>query len=318
MSVSSSHSSVSIVIPTYNYAAYLSQAIRSVLRQDHAHWELIIVDDGSTDSTAASVAAFPDPRIQYIYQQNAGLSAARNTGIRSARYDFVAFLDADDEWLPPHLSSILTNFATLDSSFALIGSGSYRVDDTGRAFPRQGRRQWKDREIHVSEIVLKSRFMPSAVVVRHAVFTECGLFDTELRSSEDREMWLRIGARHRIFVQARETVRIRKHSANMSKQADRMRTSTNIVIRRAYCAGLVPRWHLVFWSKAWALYYYQNSWMLYDADRFPEAMRDAFFAMVVSPLPLSSAKLDVPPFFRLRAFIRFIVKFFAALFQSVR
>jgi len=304
---------VSVVIPAFNYAGYLGLAIQSVLRQDHAHFEIIVVDDGSTDHTAELVAGFSDPRIRYIHQENSGLSSARNTGIQSARHDFVAFLDADDEWLPEHLSSMLTLLTKLDPSFALLASASERIDVAGQALsPR--RKTWLcEREIPVADIVMKTRFMPSSVLVRRAVFAECGLFDSSLRSSEDRDMWIRIGARHRIFLQGRITVRIRKHSTNMSKQADRMRASMSIVIRRAYATETVPRGHYTFWLKAWALFFFQNAWMLYDAGRRIEAVKDALLALCIWPLPFHAAKLNEPAFFRLRALARFCGGFMLSL-----
>src|SRR6266513_938717 len=92
---------VTVTISAYNYAAFLPTAIESVLRQNYPHFEVVVVDDGSTDDTAAVakkyVEQFPD-RVRYVYQKNAGLSAARNTGIREARFDYAAFLDADDEF----------------------------------------------------------------------------------------------------------------------------------------------------------------------------------------------------------------------------
>ena len=108
-------SPVSVIIPAYNYADYLAAAIQSVLQQDLPDFELLVIDDGSTDGTAALVAGLTDPRIRYVHQANAGLSAARNTGIREASHPFVAFLDADDEWLPIHLSSAVSAFQRLGS-----------------------------------------------------------------------------------------------------------------------------------------------------------------------------------------------------------
>lgn len=89
---------ISIIIPCYNHAHYLPFAVQSVLAQTCAQWEAIVVDDGSTDDTRTVAARFSDPRVRYHYQENQGLSAARNAGIRIARGDYLAFLDADDEW----------------------------------------------------------------------------------------------------------------------------------------------------------------------------------------------------------------------------
>lgn len=296
---------VSVIIPAYNYAAYLGAAITSVLGQDHPNFEIIVVDDGSTDHTAEVVAGFTDARIRYVYQANAGLSAARNTGIGEARHEYVAFLDADDQWLPTHLSSTLGHFSTHSQSLAMVASTSRRVDSHGRELHSRFTPSPWDREVPVADIVLKTRFQPSAVVIRRIVFAECGGFDTSLRSSEDRDMWIRIGAKYRIFQQGQPTVLLRKHPANMSRQADRMRESMSLVIRRAYASSVVSRFRYSFWLKTWALYFFQSAWMLHDEGRRAEAVYASLAALGVWPWPMPGAAVNEPPFFRLRALARF-------------
>ena len=97
---SDSASPISVVIPTYNYAQYLPEAIASVLSQTRGELECIVVDDGSTDETRAVATAIRDDRVRYVHQSNGGLSSARNAGIQLAKHRFVGFLDADDRWLP--------------------------------------------------------------------------------------------------------------------------------------------------------------------------------------------------------------------------
>ena len=98
------HELVSVMMPAYNAENYIEAAVKSVLAQSYDHWELIVVDDGSTDGTASVVAEFDDPRIKLFKQSNGGESAARNTAIRQMQGEFVAFLDADDMYLPDHLA----------------------------------------------------------------------------------------------------------------------------------------------------------------------------------------------------------------------
>lgn len=297
---------VSVVIPTYNYAAYLGEAISSVLRQDHANFEILVVDDGSTDDTAHVVSRFTDTRVRYVHQTNAGLSSARNTGIRGARHEIIALLDADDMWLPAHLSSSISHFARLDPAFAIVASPHRYVDASGGDIPSRATPIQPEREIPVADVVLKTRFMPSAVLIRREVFAECGYFDTSLRSSEDRDMWIRIGSRHRIFLQNQTTVLIRKHTANMSSQTNRMRASMRTVICRAYSSHVVSRFHLAFWLKTWALFCFQSAWAFHDEGRNRKAVCYVLASIGICPWPVSASALNVPPLFRIRALARFV------------
>ena len=123
----------SIIIPLYNKESYIQRAIKSVLLQTYQDFELIIVDDGSTDGSFEAASAIQDPRIHIVRQENRGVSAARNRGVSEAKYDWVAFLDADDEWLPEFLemmNDLHTQFATC----GLLASGFLKERDTGLDF----------------------------------------------------------------------------------------------------------------------------------------------------------------------------------------
>jgi len=121
---------VSVIISCYNQAHYLPSAVYSVLAQTFADWEAIIVDDGSTDDTGNVAAQFTDARIHYIHQENRGLSAARNSGIRAARGEYLAFLDADDEWEPHFLEVCLTTLANQKTATAVVTRARF-IDETG-------------------------------------------------------------------------------------------------------------------------------------------------------------------------------------------
>ena len=122
MMIGGPHSpTVTVVIPTYNRANLLGRSIRSVIGQTYGDFELIIVDDGSTDSTAEIAASFDDERVKYIRrEQNGGVGAARNTGIKAAIGKFVAFNDHDDEWLPDKLERQMKIFKTLPSHVGVV------------------------------------------------------------------------------------------------------------------------------------------------------------------------------------------------------
>ncbi len=121
-----------MVIPAYNYARYLPTAVNSILAQRWAPLEVIIVDDGSTDDTREVAASFRDGRVRYVWQKNAGLSAARNKGIEVAQMPFVGFLDADDAWQPDFLAEVMAQFHALSERFAAVATATGRMDEEGR------------------------------------------------------------------------------------------------------------------------------------------------------------------------------------------
>lgn len=184
---------VSVVIPAYNAAWCVGKAIDSVLAQTFTDFELLVVDDGSTDDTASALARF-GKAIRVIRQHNGGLSCARNAGIRASRGEFVAFLDADDWWLPDKLARQVT----LMRAQPTVGfvSTAARVEN----LEGQLLNVW-------ACTACKGPFLPclfgangdvagsgSAVMVRRLLFDQVGGFDESLRSLEDVDMWMRLAA----------------------------------------------------------------------------------------------------------------------------
>ena len=295
---------VSVVIPAYNYARFLPSAVESCLRQDYANFEIVVVDDGSKDNTREVMAGYGAP-VRYVYQDNAGLSAARNTGIREAKHDFVAFLDADDLLLPTHLSDSMAAFAKLPPDYALVACDDVLVDVDGRPLPFTVHVPVLPREVTLKDILMRTRFSPTGAVARKEVFTLCGGFDTALRSTEDRDMWIRIAARRRIWHQGRVLVEIRKHGNNMSNNADRMKNNMSVVLRKAYDAEVVPRSNLCFWLQVFSYWRFQTSLIYNGIRQPPRAFRDLFMSVLLWPFFLNPAANGNPPLFRLRAFVRY-------------
>jgi glycosyltransferase involved in cell wall biosynthesis len=184
---------VSVVIPAYNAAWCVRKAIDSVLAQDFHDFEVIVVDDGSTDRTAAVLAAYGDT-IRVVSQRNGGLSSARNAGIRAARGELVAFLDADDWWLPGKLSLQVDLMAARPE--VGFSSTAARVEDPkGAVVNIWGCPDWDGSFlIHLLKDLACVAGSGSAVVGRRALFQQVGGFDEHLRSLEDIDMWIRLAA----------------------------------------------------------------------------------------------------------------------------
>ena len=183
---------VSVILPTYNRAHVVSRAIRSVLEQTYEDFELIVVDDGSTDSTEEVVRSFDDRRIRYIrHKQNKGRSAARNTGIKIAKGEYIAFQDSDDEWLPEKLEEQMEVFKTSSPQVGVVYTGFYLFYDDKKIYIPSANVKTKDGNIY--DELLKGNFVGTpAAVVRAECLKKVGMFDESLHCLEDWELFIRI------------------------------------------------------------------------------------------------------------------------------
>lgn len=181
---------VSVVVPTYNRKVALARALRSVLAQTWSDWELIVVDDASTDETEAVARSFDDGRLVYVrHSRNSGGGAARNTGIRGAHGKYVAFLDSDDEWFPEKLAHDIEAFATPGDRVGLVYCGKELVDGDGNVLLRRIPAIQGD----VYRQLLAHDFIGSCsrVAVHKDILEATGGFDDSLPSGQDWDMWLR-------------------------------------------------------------------------------------------------------------------------------
>jgi glycosyltransferase involved in cell wall biosynthesis len=211
---------VSAIVPAYNAAAYLAEALDSALAQSYPSLEIIVVNDGSTDSTAAIAdgyaAAFPG-RVRVIHQPNAGLPGARNTAIAAARGELLALLDADDIWLPDHLDTVVAAFDA-EPGLALVHANIERIDANGRTTERWNRR-WRNRKDPYAAVATRLEHVSCPTVVfRRSCIEEIGGFDPQFTGlgCEDRDLWLRILERYPVRYIDHVTARYRTHGSNMS------------------------------------------------------------------------------------------------------
>jgi len=187
---------VSVIIPTFNRASMVAGAVESVLEQDYQPMELIVVDDGSTDNTSEKLAPFME-RITFIRQENKGVSAARNHGIKKSRGDLVAFLDSDDLWLPGKLSCQV-DFFLQETEAVICQTQEIWIRNGKRVNPKK-KHQKKSGMIFEPSLHL-CLVSPSAVMMRRSVFDLKGYFDVSLPACEDYDLWLRIGATYPVFL----------------------------------------------------------------------------------------------------------------------
>jgi len=195
-----------VIIPVYNRADFVAQAIESVLRQDYAPFELIVVDDGSTDETAAVVRSFPQTR--YLHQNNQGVSAARNAGIASCRGEFLTFLDSDDLWMPTKLS-VQVGFHQDHPEIGYSITQQVVFLEAGCSRP-----SWL-RPVMLAGPQLAQ--IPSSLMVRRAALERIGNFSATLQFSEDVDWFLRASdSGIKMGVIPEPLLRRRIHNQNLS------------------------------------------------------------------------------------------------------
>lgn len=185
---------ISVIIPTYNRASLLREAITSVFKQSFSETELIIVDDGSTDHTRQMVADLSRSSlipIRYLYQKNAGAAAARNVGVRTAGFETICFLDSDDQFLPDKLNVQYRNLADSDRRISHTREVWFR---RGKLLNQKKKHQSPDGDIFAASLRMCVVGM-STVMIRREIFDEYGLFDESLPCCEDYDFWLRVATR---------------------------------------------------------------------------------------------------------------------------
>lgn len=184
----------SVVIPVYNKAAFISETIKSVLAQSFTDFELILVNDGSTDESAKIIARFKDDRIRYFEKKNSGASAARNFGIEQSAANYIAFLDADDYWYPDFLQETCNSIQNFPTE--KIFAGAIEIEMPEKIFPAQYSFEKKPQAQLVNYFDGSQKttaICTSCVAFDKSIFDEIGNFDTEIRSGQDTDLWIRMG-----------------------------------------------------------------------------------------------------------------------------
>ena len=260
---------VSAIIPCYNQAHFLHEAIESVLAQSYPNFEIILVNDGSTDSTADVVRRYSP--VRYVYQENAGLSSARNTGLKKSRGEYVVFLDADDRLLPEALQVGVDCLREHPDCGFASGHCRFILPD-GVSLPKPEQRCVASD--HYLEL-LRGNYIwcPGSVIYRRSMFEVVRGFDSSLGAAEDYDLYLRVTRDHPIFCHNQVVAGYRLHSSSMS-------TDHSLMLRNTLKA-LGSQWNFVKGSdrhieafesgkKHWQSYY----GYLQMADRIVAVVRD--------------------------------------------
>lgn len=256
---------VSVVIPAYNAMTYLPETLESVLKQTFTDFEVLIVNDGSSDRIVSWVSEIIDPRVKLISQENQGLSGARNTGIDHAQGKYIAFLDADDLWEPTKLEKQVCCFQE-NPDAGVVYTWSLLVNEhgkpTGRIFASQIEGQvW--RQLLVEMDVISNG---SSAVVRRDCFEAVGVFDRNLAAAADLDMWLRIAAKYPFAVVKEPLTLYRQHSTSMSKNRQRMFQDLQKVIEKAFQSASLEMLYLRNQAYASLIMLSQAWWSVDEGD----------------------------------------------------
>jgi glycosyltransferase involved in cell wall biosynthesis len=214
---------VSVIIPTYNRANLLPESVKSVLTQTYRDFEVIIVDDGSTDNTREVARGFPSP-VKYIYQENHGVSSAFNRGIEAASGEYVAIFADDDIMLENALEKTI-NFLEKHPEAGFCHGQNYTIDENGNSLRLRttrgpGKTFVRDGKEEIAQLLFRDTIQASTVVVRRACFGEVGLFNADLRGGEDWDMWIRLARKYAVGYLAEPLVKVRVHTSNLQGRAD--------------------------------------------------------------------------------------------------
>lgn len=275
---------VDVIIPAYNGARYLPAALESVIAQTFDDWQIVLVNDGSTDNTEEVLAPFRQrigSKFTYVVQQNRGLPAARNAAIRASNSEFLALLDADDVWLPCRLEEsvkVLNQRPQAGLSYGLI-AGIYPDESIGGTWV--GNLKHSEGRI-ASQIYMRKVELPCPTMTfRRSCVERVGLFDETMRATEDRDLWLRIAQEYEVAFVPVLLAYYRLSPNSMSTDHDRMLRAQLQFIRKHYGSrgcGLRPR------QIALGRAYKQKAEALKNKGRVSEALLSALRAVSCYPL----------------------------------
>lgn len=268
---------ISVIIPAYNQGHYLGEAIQSVLDQTYPDFEVIVVDDGSTDKTAQVACSFSDPRVRYIHQENRGLSAARNTGILRSNGEYLTFLDSDDLFVADKLETLL-NAMQRDPELGFVAGQAVLIDENALPLGKVFDTPLPENPAH---LLLWNPLHVCSVLLRRDWQQKVGLFDESLQAYEDWDMWLRLArAGCRMGWVPHPVSLYRFHTRQMTRDKERMTAATFAVLKKVYSDPDLPQEWLDLKDKAYSNAYLRAAIQAYrtgetqeGADALAEAVR---------------------------------------------
>lgn len=292
---------VSVIIPVYNCVEYLQRSLESVLSQEGADLEIILVDS-STNISVGQTEVVSDVRVRRYIQEPRGVSAARNLGIQQARGEYIAFQDADDEWLPEKLKMQLSAFRRHpDAGLVFTDTMMFRDGEVlQRAMNRHMLSEWsashasESSNVHYgrlyAELLTQNCMNTSSVVVKRSVLEECGVFDEQFKVGEDYDVWLRIARSYPMIFIDRVLCKYRVHSDGLSggEEVRGLRwLEAHLAVREKHRRlGLVPAEHVDLLNDILSRRSWEAGWNYFGKNHFHDARRHFRTALRIRPASL--------------------------------
>ena len=218
----------SVIIPLFNKEKFIEATLKSVLNQTFIDFEILIIDDGSTDNSAPIIKGFDDARIRYYYKENSGVSSARNDGIEKAQSNYISFIDADDYWYPDFLEEMFQNIQNYPQE--KVFSAAIEIETSKKVIPASySIVKTSDYEI-VNYFTASSKetvICTSCAVFHKNIFEEIGTFDIEVKSGQDTDMWIRIGMNYPVVFSWKILARYVYDENSLSKNKNYLNKKIN-------------------------------------------------------------------------------------------
>ncbi len=304
---------VSVVIATFNRAQYVKEAIQSVLDQTYQDFEIVLVDDGSTDNTCEVVDKFDNSKIRYIFQKNSGVCIAYNTGIRNSRGRLIAFLDDDDLWLPRKLE-LQIKASESSPQAGVIYSDIFNFGNSDPSIPETHFQplKWPPPRGKVLDKLIERCFpQTSTLLIKREVFDQIGLFDENLPNCQDYDMLIRIATKFDFEVVTLPLAKYRIHPTQISKNSESVLSCHIYFLNKAIRSSLIDKTSLHKLHTKISDYYFRYGIVLIRKRKFAKGFRELTESIKSNPSSL------ITTFFP-RAVIRIIDYPFTYLNARVR
>lgn len=282
---------VSVLVPTYNRASYIQEAVQSALQQTCQDIEVIVVDDGSTDDTAGVIRAIKDPRLRYTFQENRGVASALNTAARLAQGEYVAMLGSDDRW-HPELLATLTRRLDEAPELGVVYARAQGMDAYGQPLPQLLGAPEKFPGQPLQSLLYGDCVCAIAAVIRRTCLEQVGGFDESLHANEDWDLWIRLAEHTRFAYVPLVLAHFRIHAGSLTsghaQRYERVLLDRLRLIERYYARPNIPRAAIAIKSLALRNVHMDVTIRYLSIGRWREAWRYFWKTLRVAPNPLTT------------------------------